>query len=150
MLDAGQKAQPLPEFARLPSDLKQAAIDGYEKRKQFVGMCNRAGVRIVAGTDGAGLGTMLPGFGLQHELQLLVESGLTPLQAIQAATINAAAALRKEHDLGGVEPGYFADIVILEADPLKDISNTQKLDLVIDGGKSYKPTELLKAKDNSQ
>jgi len=68
-----------------------------------------AGVRIVAGTDGAGLGTMLPGFGLQHELQLLVESGLTPLQAIQAATINAAAALRKEHDLGGVEPGYFAD-----------------------------------------
>jgi imidazolonepropionase-like amidohydrolase len=137
------KAEPLPEFARLPPDLKQAATNGYEKRKQFVGMCNRAGVRIIAGTDGAGLGTMLPGFGLQHELQLLVQSGLTPLQAIQAATINAAAALKKEHDLGVVEPGYFADIVILNADPLKDISNTQKLDLVIYAGKSYKPLELL-------
>lgn len=144
------KAEPLPEFAKLPPELKQTAIDGFEKRKRFVSMCSRAGVRIIAGTDGAGLGTLLPGFGLQHELQLLVQSGLTPLEAIQAATINAAAALGKEHDLGAVEPDHFADVVILAADPLKDISNTQKIDIVIEAGKLYKPPDLLNATGKSR
>ena len=139
------KAEPIPEFDKLPPDLKQASVDGFEKRKQFVGMCNQARVQIIAGTDGVGLGTLLPGFGLQHELRLLVQSGLTPLQAIQAATINAAVALRKEHDLGVVEPGYLADIVLLGADPLTNISNIQKVDLVIEGGKPYDPTALLNA-----
>jgi imidazolonepropionase-like amidohydrolase len=62
------------------------------------------------------------------------QSGLSPLQAIQAATINAAAALRKSDDLGAVEPGHLADLVVLEADPLRDIRNTQKIDLVFEGG----------------
>jgi imidazolonepropionase-like amidohydrolase len=67
----------------------------------------------------------------------------------ERAVGNAAAALKKEHDLGAVEVGYFADMVILEADPLKDISNTQKIDLVIYSGKSLKPTDLLKERGNS-
>ncbi len=143
------KGEPVPQFDKLPAELKQVAIDGFEKRKQFVGMCSRAGVHIIAGSDGAGLGTLLPGFGLQHELQLLVQSGLTPLQAIQAATINSAAALGKEHDLGVIEPGYFADVLILEADPIKEISNTQKIDLVIEAGRPYKPLDLLNASGKS-
>src|SRR5262249_1713401 len=86
----------VPEFLKLPPDLKQSAADGFEKRKRFVGMCHRAGVRIIAGSDGAGLGPLLPGLGLQHELRLLVDSGFTPLEAIRAATLDAAATLGRE------------------------------------------------------
>ena len=137
------KAESAPQFNEIPAELKQAAIDGFEKRKEFVGLCSRAGVQVVAGTDGTYLGLLLPGFGLQHELELLVQSGLSPLQAIQAATINAAAGLRKGDILGAVEPGYFADLIVLEADPLKDIRNTQKIDLVIKAGQSYRRSDLL-------
>jgi imidazolonepropionase-like amidohydrolase len=136
------KQEPIPEFYKLPPELKQAAVDGLEKRKKFIAMCARAGVRIIAGTDGAGWGTLLPGSGLQHELQLLVHSGLTPLQAIQAATLNSAQALGKEREFGQVAPGFFADIVILEADPLEEIGNAAKISLVMKAGKSYKPGEL--------
>jgi imidazolonepropionase-like amidohydrolase len=138
------KLEPIPEFYKLPPELRQAGIEGFEKRKKFIAMCERAGVRIIAGTDGAGWGTLLPGSGLQHELQLLVNSGLTPLQAIQAATLNSAQALGKERELGQVAPGFFADIVILEADPLEKIGNTGKISLVMKAGQSYKPTELTK------
>jgi imidazolonepropionase-like amidohydrolase len=134
-----------PEY-NVPPELKRAAVDAFEKRKQFVGMCARAGVRIVAGTDGPGLGTFLPGFGLQHELQLLVQSGLTPLQAIQAATINSAKALGREDKLGVISAGYLADMVILEADPLNNISNLSKIDQVIKNGNIYRPADLLSAK----
>jgi imidazolonepropionase-like amidohydrolase len=143
------KAESAPQFNEIPAELKQAAIDGFEKRKKFVWLCSRAGVLVVAGTDGTYLGHLLPGFGLQHELELLVQSGLTPLQAIQAATINAAAALRKGDDLGAVEPGHLADLIVLGADPLKDIRNSQKIDLVIAAGRSYSPNDLLNALSNS-
>jgi len=138
------KREPIPEFDNLPAELKQAGIDGFEKRKKFIAMCAKAGVRIITGTDGAFWGTLLPGFGLQHELQLLVHSGLTPLQAIQAATLNSAQTLGKERELGQVAPGYFADLVILEADPLEEIGNASRIDLVMKAGQSYKPADLTK------
>lgn len=126
---------PIPEVFRIPQELRAAALSGFEKRKRFVGLCNRAGVRIIAGSDGVGLGNLLPGFGLHRELELLVESGLSPMQALRAATINAALALRKDRELGTVEAGKLADLVILEADPLKDISNTQKISAVVANGR---------------
>jgi imidazolonepropionase-like amidohydrolase len=137
------KREPVPEFDKLPPDLKQAGIDGFEKRKQFVAMCARAGVLIIAGTDGAFWGTLLPGFGLQHELHLLVQAGLTPLQAIQAATINSARPLHREQDLGRVSPGYFADMVIVADDPLSDIDNAARIEWVTKMGNVYKPADLL-------
>ena len=106
-------------------------------------MCNRAGVKIIAGTDGPGLGTLVPGYGLHHELQLLVQSGLSPLQALRAATLTAAEALTKDNELGSVEPGKLADMLILNADPLADIDNASKIELIIKGGKQYRPAELL-------
>jgi imidazolonepropionase-like amidohydrolase len=136
------KQEPVAEFDKLPPELRAAGVEGFEKRKRFIAMCERAGVRIIAGTDGAFWGTLLPGFGLQHELQLLVHSGLTPLQAIQAATLNSAQALGKERELGQVAPGYFADIVILAADPLADVTNASRIELVMKAGQSYKPADL--------
>ena len=82
-----------PEVFKLPPELKDVTAAGFRKRLQFIGMCGRAGVQIIAGTDGVGTGKLLPGFGLQHELELLVQAGLTPVQVIQAATINAARSL---------------------------------------------------------
>jgi len=137
------KAEPVPEFARLSSDLRPVARAAFEKRKQFVGMSAQKGVRIIAGTDGAALGTLVPGFGLQHELQLLAESGLTPLQSLQAATITAAQALGKD-ELGVIAQGSLADMVIVEADPLTDIQNASHVSLVVKDGTIYRPDDLLK------
>ncbi|HEY7096456.1 MAG TPA: amidohydrolase family protein [Terriglobales bacterium] len=144
------KQEPEADFENVPAELKQADIEGFEKRKTFIAMCARAGVRIIAGTDGAYWGTLLPGFGLHHELQLLVQSGLTPLKAIQAATLNSAKTLGKEHELGQVAPGYFADIVILEADPLKQVENATKISLVMKAGQIYRPADLMKGPGVSQ
>ena len=128
------EAEAAPEVFRIPPGLADVAAAGFAKRLRFVGMCSRAGVQIIAGTDGVGPGNLLPGFGLRHELELLVRAGLTPLQAIQAATITAARALRKDEKLGSIEVGKMADLVILEASPLVDIRNAAKIDgVMIDG-----------------
>ena len=72
-----------------PAYLQTAGREAFEKQQEFVEMCNPAGVRIIAGTDGPGIGSLLPGFGLHRELELLVASGLSPLQALRAATLTA-------------------------------------------------------------
>jgi imidazolonepropionase-like amidohydrolase len=128
----------------VPPQLKETARSGFKKRQEFVGMCSRAGVRIIAGTDGPGLGTLVPGYGLHHELQLLVESGLSSLQALRAATLIAAEALGKDRELGSIEPGKLADMLIVNADPLGSIGNASKIDLIIKGGKQYRPADLAK------
>jgi imidazolonepropionase-like amidohydrolase len=127
----------------LPADLQAAAVEAFRKQEQFVGMCNRAGVKIIVGTDGPGIGSLLPGFALHRELDLLVASGLSPLQALRAATLTAAEALGKDDRLGTVEVGKLADMVVLDADPLQDVHNLTKVYLVVEGGKSYAPDALL-------
>lgn len=129
------EAEAAPDVFRLPLELKDAAAAGFRKRLQFIGMCSRAGVQILAGTDGIGTGTLLPGFGLHHELELLAQAGLTPAQVLQAATINAARALKKDADLGSIETGKLADLVILGASPLVDIRHAAKIDGVMIGGR---------------
>lgn len=79
------------------------------------------GVSLVAGTD-AGIFTNIPGASLLTELELLVEAGLTPYEALQAATYNAAKALGEEDKIGRIAPGYRADLVLIGGDPLTDIS----------------------------
>jgi Amidohydrolase family len=125
------------DIFRMPAELKAIAVSGIEKRQKFVGLCNRAGVKILAGTDGPGIGRMTIGFGLHHELALLVKAGLKPIEALQAATINAARALRKEKEMGSLEAGNFADMVILNSDPLADINNTTKIDSVLLRGRVF-------------
>jgi imidazolonepropionase-like amidohydrolase len=127
----------------LPADLQAAGVEAFHKQEKFVGMCNRAGVKIIAGTDGPGIGGLLPGFGLHRELELLVASGLSPLQALRAATLSAAEALGKDDRLGTVERGKLADMVVLDADPLQKIQNLTKIHLVVEGGRTYAPDVLL-------
>jgi tetratricopeptide (TPR) repeat protein len=84
----------------------------------------------------------MPGFSLHDELGLLVKAGLTPMQALQAATLNPARFLGIEKDSGTVEAGKIADLVLLDANPLDDIANTKKINTVIYGGKLLARSEL--------
>jgi imidazolonepropionase-like amidohydrolase len=137
------KTNGLPESWRPPAELKAVAAETFEKRLRFIQMCYRAGARLIAGTDGPGLGPMLPGFGLHSEMELLVKAGLTPLDALRAATSTAAQALNADKDLGTIEPGKLADLVILDADPLQNISNARRIYRVLKDGQIYDPQELL-------
>ena len=92
-----------------------------------------AGVGIMAGTD-MPLALLTPGFSLHEELALLVRSGLTPLQAIEAATLRPAQYFRLEHQQGSIAKGMMADLVLLDANPLEDITNTQKIWAVMRNG----------------
>jgi imidazolonepropionase-like amidohydrolase len=85
-----------------------------------------------------------PGFSLHQELEMLVESGLPPAAALRAATLHNATALRQEKHLGTIVPGKWADIVLLTANPLDDIRNTRKIELVIRGGLVTRPDEVMK------
>jgi Tol biopolymer transport system component/imidazolonepropionase-like amidohydrolase len=102
---------------------------------------HKAGIRIVAGTD---YYFLVPG--LHWELELLVKAGLSPLEALRAATSNAAAVLGVEGRLRCISPGAAADLVVLEADPLEDIRNTQKIYAVIQGGRIIDRASLLKSR----
>jgi imidazolonepropionase-like amidohydrolase len=93
-----------------------------------------SGVKLLAGTD-APAAFVYPGFGLHEELALLVEAGLTPMQALQAATVRAAEFMGKSATQGTIEKGKAADLVLLDADPLADIHNTARISAVIVRGK---------------
>ena len=109
----------------------------YAKDLELVGAMHNAGVDIMAGTDVA-----VPGFELHDELVLLVNAGLTPMEALQAATLNPAKFLGRLRDEGTIEKGKLADLVLLEANPLQDISNTRKIDSVVVGGKLITKPDL--------
>jgi imidazolonepropionase-like amidohydrolase len=93
-----------------------------------------AGVLIAAGTDAPYPG-LFQGEGIHRELELLVESGLTPLQAIRAATYDAARVMHAEEEWGALEPGRRADVIVVSGRPAERISDTRKVDLVIREGR---------------
>jgi len=102
---------------------------------------HRAGVQLLAGTD-SGIEFRFPGFDLHTELALLVEAGLTPMEALQAATINPARWLGVEESLGSVERGKIADLVLLDANPLDDIHNTRQINAVVVNGRVIPKSRL--------
>ena len=113
----------------------------FRKDLAVVGAMQRAGVGILAGTDTLNP-YCLPGFSLHDELGLLVQAGLTPIEALQAATLNPARFLGREKDLGTVATGKIADLVLLNANPLDDIGNTRKISAVVFGGQFFSRADL--------
>src|SRR4029077_14678502 len=102
---------------------------------------NRSHVPIMTGTDLSGA-YIFPGFSLHHELELFVQAGLTPMQALQTATRNPAIFLGKLSSEGTVEKGKIASLVLLDANPLADIRNTQKISGVVLKGKFLSRQDL--------
>lgn len=149
LLPRAQLSKNEPGLAKIATPLAAAFADpgpqpdedGRAMRFQrLVGMVrtlHQAGVTIVAGTD-----QTVPGHSLHRELELYVEAGFTPLEALQSATIVPARALKRDRELGTVEAGKRADFLLIDGDPLADIRALRKIKVVVADGKAYDPAKL--------
>lgn len=127
------------EFSKIPTPIESVAFANwaYDMTKRV----DDVGIGIMAGTD-TPIFFLTPGFSLHEELRLLVKSGLTPMKALEAATIRPAEYFNIEAELGTIESGKFADLILLDANPLHDITNTQKINSVMKSGKFYSRQDL--------
>lgn len=125
----------------IPASDWVARRETVRREKALVGRFHKAGVGILAGTDTSNPYVM-PGFGLHDELAMLVESGLTPMQALRTATVNPARFFGYAHSAGSIEKGKVADLLILSANPLEDIRNTTKISAVVVRGRFLDRKEL--------
>jgi imidazolonepropionase-like amidohydrolase len=113
-----------------------------EKELEVVNAMHRAGIPFLAGTDAPPGVYIFPGFSLHEELQRFVAAGFTPMEALQTATLNPAKFLGMDDRLGTIEKGKVADLVLLDANPLDDIRNTQRIAAVIVNGRYFSRTDL--------
>jgi len=104
-----------------------------------------AGGLLLAGPDPTGNGGVLPGFGDQREIELLVEAGFTPVQAIRIATLNGAIFEGKQGSIGSVEAGKNADLVVVKGDPSQRISDIENTEIVFKDGIGYDSEKLLRS-----
>lgn len=125
---------------KTPEDFKLSKLL-YQRYLELVPMMQKAGVEFLAGTDSPNP-YCFPGFSLHDELALLVQAGMSPMAALQAATLNPARFLKRDKDLGTVEVGKLADLVLLEGNPLADIRNTRGINAVVLRGKLIPKSEL--------
>ncbi len=123
-----------------PSPLSEGIAKVFDKEVAIVGALHRAGIPVVAGTD-----QTVPGHSLHREIELYVQAGFTPMEAIQAATIVPARVMGFDTELGTVEPGKRADLAILDGNPLESIHNIRTVKYVITGGTMYNCAELWKS-----
>jgi len=107
-------------------------LSGYKMVQDFARRFVAAGGKIHSGSDPD---YVLAGYGVHAEFQLMIDAGLTPLQAIQSASLNVAQAWGKDKDYGSVEKGKIADLVVIRGDPMKDIFATQDVEKVFMEGK---------------
>jgi cytosine/adenosine deaminase-related metal-dependent hydrolase len=103
-----------------------------------------AGITVVMGTDAGNIGT-LHGPSVFREMEIMTQAGLTPLQVLRSATTNGAQAMRLARDIGAVEAGRLADLVILDADPTASVANLSHIDRVVKDGRVFRPEDLLQS-----
>jgi imidazolonepropionase-like amidohydrolase len=109
--------------------------------RQFV----KAGGLLLAGLDPNGGGGLLAGLGDQREVELLVEAGFTPLQAIHIATMNGAEFLGEANHIGSIAVGKAADLVVVEGNPAKRMDDIEKVKMVFKDGVGYDPGKLIES-----
>jgi imidazolonepropionase-like amidohydrolase len=112
------------------------------KELEVVKAMHDAGIQFLAGTDTAPGVYIFPGFSLHEELQRFVAAGFTPMEALQTATLNPATFLGLADRAGTIEKGKLADLVLLDANPLDDIRNTQKIAAVVVNGRYLSRADL--------
>jgi Amidohydrolase family len=127
------------DYSSGPLSVRRAT---FKKYQELVGILHRAGANILVGTDSAEP-QVPPGYSLHHEMELLVESGMTPADVLAAATISNARVLKQEANLGSISAAKLADIVVLDANPLEDIRNSRKIHRVVKGGRVLDPRLVL-------
>jgi imidazolonepropionase-like amidohydrolase len=139
----------IASFDDLPAPVRGAANGAWDARwrtmaANLVG-ARRAGVIVAAGSDAGNIGT-LHGPALHRELELMVEAGLPPAEALAAATRGGAAVAGRAADVGTVEAGKLADLVVVDGDPLADIRNTRRIHRVVKGGELLDPAEIVRGR----
>jgi hypothetical protein len=147
-----------PAFAavanRMPTQMRRGFLAGglpaegatddlyrksYANMVKMVGLLHRSGVQIVAGTD------TLPGFGLHREMELYREAGIPASEILQIATLQAARVMKRDRDLGSIQPGKLADLVLVAGDPTQDISAVRNTKLVVKDGVVFDPARIYEA-----
>ena len=108
----------------------------WEAHKEGIRHAVRHGVKLAAGTDTLG--------GMVEEVELLHEAGLSPMEALRAATINGAELMGMRDEIGSLEAGKYADFLVLDADPLEDLGHLRRIRLTVKDGIEYSPEELSK------
>jgi cytosine/adenosine deaminase-related metal-dependent hydrolase len=127
--------------ARVAVDSPMGAM--MRKEMDFEVAFVKAGGLLLAGPDPTGNGGVLPGFGDQREIELLVEAGFTPVQAIQIATENGAKFLSRDDQFGTLAPGKQADLVLIKGDPSKNIDDIENVETVVKAGVGYDSKKLI-------
>ena len=136
-----------PHVREVLKDKKHKPMEVFEKifhvKQKTIKAFYDAGGKITLGTDHPSDGSYLPGFGVHRELDVLVRSGIKPVDAIRIGSINGAKALRIDKDHGSIEIGKVADLLIVEGDPLENIRNTRNGRYVVRAGELHSTSELL-------
>jgi hypothetical protein len=133
---APELAEPLTHTGA-PPQLAARAASIFARDMGTTRIMHRAGVPIVAGTD-----QTVPGYSLHRELELYVQAGFTPMEAIQAATIVPARVMHLDAEVGTVTPGKRADLLLIDGHPLQRIADTRNVALVVTNGRRYLPAPL--------
>lgn len=139
-----------PGVEKVPAELAAQLLNGglpppaspigealFQKYVEIVGALHRAGVPIVAGTDQA-----VPGYSLHREMELYVKAGFTPMEAIQAATIVPARVMKMDGEVGTIETGKRADLILVDGNPLESFANLRKVEKVVTNGVLYRCDQL--------
>jgi len=98
---------------------------------------------LIAGTDPTGGGGVIPGFANQRQVELLVDAGFTPLEAIQISTLNGAKYLGRDQTVGSIAVTKQADLVVINGNPAANIGDVRKVDTVFKQGVAYDPAKLI-------
>ncbi|GAA2030154.1 amidohydrolase family protein [Catenulispora yoronensis] len=130
------------KFAALAAPVKATFRDAYALRMRITGLFDRAGVKILAGSDSCGAGWEVPGFALHQEFDQLAKAGLSPLRVLQTVTSDAAAFLDAGDTRGAVEPGKAADLVLLGANPLERTDHLHDIRGVLRAGRFHSRDDL--------
>jgi imidazolonepropionase-like amidohydrolase len=117
-----------------PNFTKEKAEALIKVRRNIIRQMQKGGVGILLGSDAPQIFNV-PGFSAHHELKYLVDAGLTPYEALKTGTVNVAGYLGKSANTGMIKQGYTADLVLLNGNPLKDITQTQSVEGVMIGNK---------------
>jgi hypothetical protein len=117
----------------------------FEHEKQFESAFVKAGGLLLAGLDPTGAGGVVAGYGDQREVELLVEAGFTPLEAIHIATANGAQFLGELDHIGTIAPGKTADLIVIHGDPSTKIEDIEKVETVFKDGVGYDPAKLIES-----
>jgi enamidase len=132
-------------FERVSKNQRSAYATLFPKMMQLERAFARAGGMLIAGTDPTGSGGVVPGYANQRQLELLVEAGFSPVEAIAIGTLNGARYLGREKTIGSIEVGKQADLMLVTGDPSRTIADVRQVDTVFRQGLGFDPARLIQS-----